>query len=358
MIWFDIVTPKAALFFSPIIKKFDSQGERVLITTRKSEGYEEIVELLDMLNIPYEVIGGFGGGTLNGKLHASIERMYQMTKLLDKYNPDIMVSICSVDANRVAYGLGIPIVNFYDIPLSDYKYDFKKALPQARLTLPLSTVALKPFVVPDEIFYRFALEKDQVYTYDFIDPLIWLYDFKPDINYVKDVMKIPLDKPIIVVREEEFKASYVMKKYSLLYDGLLELKDKIDATFVIIPRYEAEPLKELFDFAIILEKKYKIQHLLAYASLFIGGGGTINLEATYFGTPVISTRSFISHYDKYVVDVGLMKWVNDKDSLVNTALKLIGKRFDELAQNVWGSMKVDLDFLTDTILKAKDLKRY
>lgn len=354
MIWFDIITPKAALFFAPIIKALGQRNEDVFVSTRKSEGYEEITELLDMLGIPYHVVGGFGGGSLNGKLHASIKRMEEVAHLVDRYNPELMVSICSVDANRVAFGLGIPIVNFYDIPLSDYKSNFKKALPQARLTLPLSKIALKPFVVPDEIFYRFALEQDQVITYDFIDPLIWLYDFTPQKDYVRDIMKIPMDKPIIVIREEEFKASYVMKKYNLLYDGLMDLKDRIDATFVIIPRYEAAHLKEMFDFAIILEKKYRIQHLLAYASLFIGGGGTINLEATYFGTPVISTRSFISHYDKYVVDVGLMKWVNDKNSFVDTALKLIGKRFDELAKNVWGSMKVDLDFLIDNILKAKN----
>ncbi|MGC8676994.1 MAG: DUF354 domain-containing protein [Hydrogenobaculum sp.] len=58
MIWFDIVTPKAALFFSPIVRHLKSHGEDVLITTRKSEGYKEIVELLDMLNIPYKVVGG------------------------------------------------------------------------------------------------------------------------------------------------------------------------------------------------------------------------------------------------------------------------------------------------------------
>lgn len=351
MIWFDLATPKSVLFFYPLMKALKKD---IFITTRASESYTETKELLDMLGFDYLITGSFGGADIREKLIASMERMINLAKVLEEKEVDVLVNLCSVDANRLAFGLKIPIINFYDIPLSDHRSNFSKALPQARLTLPLSKVVFKPFVVPDEIFLRFALEQDQIITYDFIDPLIWLKDFKPDINYVKDVMKIPVgEKPIIVVREEEFKASYVEKKFPILYEGLLKLKDEIDANFVIIPRYEANHLKELFPFAIILEKKYIIQHLLAFADLFIGGGGTINLEATYFGTPVISTRSFVSHYDKYMITVGLMRWVQSSDELVEKAKRLIGKRFNELAENVWGSMNVDMDLFIETIEKVR-----
>ncbi len=185
MIWFDIVTPKDVLFFKPIIEYLKQKKKEILITARESDDYKEVVKLLELYKIDFINRGKFGGAKLYDKLRASLERQKALMEFISLYDVRCLVSLCSVDANRVAFGLGIPIINFYDIPLSDYSANFKKALPQARLTLPLSTIVFKPFVVPDEIFLRFSLEKDQIFEYKFIDPVIWLKDFKPDFNYVK-----------------------------------------------------------------------------------------------------------------------------------------------------------------------------
>jgi hypothetical protein len=104
-----------------------------------------------------------------------------------------------------------------------------------------------------------------------------------------------------------------------------------------VPRYETEYLKTLFPFAHVLQNKIKIQHLLAYCDLFIGGGGTINVESTFFGTPTVSTRSFVSHYDKFLMDVGLMKWVSSEAQLIDTALSTIGKRKVALSEQFYES---------------------
>jgi len=65
------------------------------------------------------------------------------------------------------------------------------------------------------------------------------------------------------------------------------------------------------------EEKIFLQHLLKDVDLFIGGGGTINTESCFLGTPTISTRSFISHYDKWQIDNNLMVWTNDENELIN-----------------------------------------
>jgi len=263
-----------------------------------------------------------------------------------------LVCLCSVDANRIAFGLAIPIINFYDIPLSDYQANFNRALPQARLTLPLSTRVIKPFVVPDDIFGRFSLENEQIYNYNFIDPLIWLEEFVYDEQYVDQILRrfvMDRSRPLIVLREEEYKASYVIKQFPILYDAMEELSQL--GNIVIIPRYEANYLKELFPYAYVLDEKVIIQHLLKASDLFIGGGGTINTEACYFGTPTISTRSFISHYDKYQIDMELMKWVTTKDELVEFAKVMIGKRNDVKAKAVFETMSVDINSIVEIILK-------
>ncbi len=262
--------------------------------------------------MPYVNIGNFGGSCLVSKYKASLDRQFKIIDYLVHQNIEKLVCLSSVDGCRIAFGIGIPIVNFYDIPLSDHKENFKKAIPQARLTIPIATKMFKPFVVPNDVIRRFGLDEEQIFDYNFIDPLIWLNNFKYDEDYVKESLasyNINYTKKTIVIREEEYKSSYVDKKYPFLYEALEELHNTLNANIIIIPRYESAYLKKEFPFAIILEEKIKIQHLLKYADLFIGGGGTLNTEACFLGTPTISTRSFICHYDKWQIDNELMVWV-------------------------------------------------
>ena len=352
MIWFDLVTPKSVLFFIPIIKEIEKRNRKVLITAREGEGYSEVVELLKLYNMNFVNRGEFGGACLKDKLHASIERQKALMEFVTLYEIDRLVCLCSVDANRVAFGLGIPVVNFYDIPLSDYKTNFKKALPQARLTLPLSSKVFKPFVVPNEIFLRFSLDEEQIFDYNFIDPLIWLKDFKPDFKYVEKILSpynLDLSKKLIIIREEEYKSSYVDKKYPILYESLEEIYKLTNSNIIIIPRYESKYLKKEFPFAVVLEEKVVIQHLLAFADLFIGGGGTLNTEACFFNTPTISTRSFICHYDKYQIDNNLMHWVDSKNDLLEKVDFLLTNTTRNNA-NAFDGMTLDISKIVDDIL--------
>jgi predicted glycosyltransferase len=352
MIWFDLVTPKSVLFFIPIIKEIENRGRKVLITAREGDGYSEVVELLRLYKMDFVNRGEFGGACLKDKLRASIERQKALMEFVTLYDIDRLVCLCSVDANRVAFGLGVPVINFYDIPLSDHTSNFKKALPQARLTLPLSSKVFKPFVVPNDIFLRFSLDEEQVFDYDFIDPLIWLDNFKPDFKEVENILRsysLDLNKPMIVIREEEYKSSYVDKKYPILYEALEQIQKETNSNIIIIPRYESEYLKQEFHFATVLEEKVIIQHLLAFADLFIGGGGTLNTEACYFNTPTISTRSFICHYDKYQIDNGLMVWVNTKEELMNSVNTLLRAKKSE-EKNVFNSMNLNIPKMVDNIL--------
>ncbi len=353
--WFDIEIPKSVLFFKPMIEELKKKNCSILITSRGGDGYEELTELMNLFYPDDHIfsIGFFGGGTKKGKLIASIERQNDLLEFISNYKIKKLVTLCSVDATRVAFGLNIEIINFYDIPLSDYTENFKNALPQARLSLPLSTKVFKPFVVPDNIFKRFSLDQEQIYNYDFIDPLIWLKDFQVDLSYtgkiIKTLFKNP-NNPLIIVREEEYKASYVDKQFPILYEAMQTIYEKTNANILIIPRYEEAYLQKQFPFAKVLKEKIEIQHLLAVADLFIGGGGTINTEACYFGTPTISTRSFACHYDKYQIDTNLMVWVKTKEELIEKSLDLIGKRNTLVAEEIFGNMDLNINYIVDNIL--------
>jgi hypothetical protein len=343
---------KWVLFFYPIIKRLEKKA-KVIITSRGGKGYEELNQILDLYGLKYFSIGEYGGASLEGKLRASLDRQRKLIEVIKNYEVDTVVSGSVVDVSRVGFGLGKEVVNFYDIPLSDYGSDFKKALPQARLSLPLSTKMFKPFVVPDEVILRFGLEKEHIYEYEFIDPLIWLKDFKFDKKYVEDFYEkygIDRKKFTVVIREEEYKASYVGKKYPFLYEVLEEIYNKFNANVIIIPRYESDYLKREFPFAFVIDEKIILQHLLKDADLFIGGGGTINTESCFLGTPTISTRSFISHYDKWQIDNGLMVWTNDKNELMELVAKAYEGGLSVNLKAVEG-MRVDIDDIVEKILK-------
>ncbi|MEA2050842.1 MAG: DUF354 domain-containing protein [Campylobacterota bacterium] len=349
-IWFDLVTPKSVLFFEPMIKEIQ-KTKQVIITTRGGDGYKETIELLKLYELPFENIGNFGGSCLVSKYKTSLDRQFQIIDYLAHHNIEKLVCLSSVDACRAAFGLAIPIINFYDIPLSDFNENFKRALPQARLTIPLATKMFKPFVVPDQVIKRFGLDDEQIFEYDFIDPLIWLKDFEYNENYVKNVLKnydMDYSKKTIVIREEEYKSSYVDKKYPFLYESLENIKQLTNANILIIPRYESEYLKKEFPFAIVLEEKIKVQHLLKFADLFIGGGGTLNTEACFLGTPTISTRSFICHYDKYQIDHNLMVWLDNKNELLEKTVEFLGKEIDT---NILDDMSVNIKKIVQEILK-------
>ena len=351
-ILFDIDMGKWALFFIPIIKELQKLNINVIITSRGGKDYTELNEILDLYNMNYISIGEFGGANLENKLKASLYRQNELIKIIKKYNIKKTISGCVVDINRVSFGLGIENINFYDMPIKDYKIDLKKALPQIRLTIPLSTKIFKPFVVPDEIYLRLGLEKEQIIEYNFIDPLIWLKDFKFDKKYINTFYKkynINRKKFTIVVREEEYKASYVNKKYPFLYEAIPEIYQKFNANIIIIPRYEASYLKEKFPFAYIIEEKIILQHLLKDVDLFIGGGGTINSEACFLGTPTISTRSFISHYDKWQIDNNLMVWTNNKKELLKY-VKLAHEKKLIPNKEIIKQMNINLNTLINEII--------
>jgi predicted glycosyltransferase len=340
-IWFDLATPKFVMFFKEIIKKLEEKKINYYVTTRGDKNYQEPIELLNLYNIKYFVIGNYGGSKLKDKFKARLYREKKLLKLALKLKPSVLFTGSIVEANAVAYALGIKIFNINDMPIKDYSNDYSIAHPVTRLTAPLSTIMFKPFVVPDNIFLNMGLTNKQIINYNFLDPLIWLKDFKIDKKYIKkEIPQIKKSKPIVVIREEEYKASYVLERYTFL-DNVISKLQNWDINLIIIPRYESNYLKDKFKKAIILEKKIKIQHLLAQASLFIGGGGTLNIEACYFSVPVISTRSFISHYDKFLIDNNLMWYSNNSKEIISLAKKLINKKTN--SKPIFDKMDVDID---------------
>ncbi|MFX0099936.1 MAG: DUF354 domain-containing protein [Candidatus Hodarchaeota archaeon] len=331
---FDEVNPKEVLFFDPMIKEMEKRGHEVVITTRKFEYTNKLQKELNHDTIVF----GFHGSTLKEKLMNSLNRM---DKLVEHVNAsDAVVCLAIPDTCRVAYGLAKPLFCFNDIP---------EAEAQSRLTNSLSTYLLIPSFIPESLYTRFGTPRKGFWKYDAMDPVIWLQGKEVDQDILK---KLGLDdtKPVVVFRESETLASYLDGKGEILFNTVEKLMEAWpEAQFVCRPRYSAQGVKERLPSAIVIDKHIDLQSLLAKADLFIGGGGTMNIEACYFGTPTISTRRIDCIYENFLLDKGLSVKATSVEEAVNYAKDFLGKRNDALAKKILGSMVFPTGEIIDLI---------
>lgn len=328
MIWIDIATPKYALFFEkmlPYLKKID---DKILITTRYSSNYDEVTKIMELLKLDYHVLGNYGGSSIKDKFNARLKRQSEFVDIFEKEGyPKALICGSSVEGVQTAFGLGIPVIHFADTPIKGAKFEYEDMTILSKLTIPLSSLVFHPFVVPQEVYVKFGVKPENVISYDFIDVCLWMDDLKKDEKHdFRKRYNLDISKPTILIREEEYKAHYVKEQLPIIYNLIPEIAKKFDYNIVIMPRYESDYLKDNFsEYATILEEKLEPKEFYPFIDLLVGGGGTMNLEASYFGIPVISTRSLKLFHDEYLIENGLMWHVEKETEALEKIENNIGK---------------------------------
>lgn len=331
MLWLDITDPKYALFFSALFPRL-LELDSILITTRESPNYTECAQILSKVESSYAKarlqvcsVGSYGGADKLGKYRARVQREQEFLSLFSKIGelPRVFMSGASVEGAQCAFGLGIPIVHFADTPIAGHAYDPKDITALARLSLPLSSVLFHPFVIPSSVFSGFGLESSNVYSYDFIDIALWLdsSSLLSSSNLPSFITQsaLPNAAPLIIAREEEYKAHYVKAQYRLWYESVHTLA-KESVRLLIIPRYGKAQLEAEFGAYSNVQIAQEIitpHDLYAHASLLLGGGGTMNLESCFLGIPTISTRSLLLYHDCYLLEHKLMHHAKSVEEVMN-----------------------------------------
>jgi len=114
-------------------------------------------------------------------------------------------------------------------------------------------------------------------------------------------------------------------------------KDKFQ--LINIPRYRPH-------------KAIDTQSLLAKCTVLIGGGGTMNCEAAYYGTPVIDCRAVDTYYMQFLRRMRLTVKALTIDQIVKETEKAVrsGKNAEK-TRKVFGQMKFPLKEITEIILE-------
>ncbi|MBS1268085.1 MAG: hypothetical protein MAG458_00804 [Nitrosopumilus sp.] len=333
-IWIDILTPKQLLFSEPIIEKLSKKHE-ILCTSRE---YTEVQKLAKIRNFDLKYVGKYGGSDNNRKLSASIDRMSKLSRKIKMFLPDIVISFCSPEAARIAFGLGIKHVVFCDSP---------HANAVMRLTLPLVQKLFAPHIIPKKEFSKFGISEKNIISYKSIDASVTI---KRKVGNEESLpFKINKRKNILI-RVEEEESSYVSKSNKMIPIIKKITNDFKEENIVILGRYTKQIKniqKRIGRKELVIKMSFDGKHLLNHTDVFIGSGGTMTAESALMGIPTISYNAVPNIIEDFLVKKKLIKRETNPDRVS----KQIKKIFDSKKSVNQKRAKKVIEYMEDPIQK-------
>jgi len=305
-VWYDACTGKHMRYGAAIAKRLRKTGHEVILTTRK---HPDTLALARILGEEPIVVGKYAPSSLFSRLEESAKRTLQFAELFRDGLPDVAVSHQSVELCRTAFGLGVPIILTADTP---------HATAVNRLTIPLSSVLVASEAVPERLFKSFGARK--VVRFKGVDEVAWVKD-------AKFSRASSSDKPLIVVRQMETRASYALGKE----DETMRLTVKLASlgTVLFISRYD-----RVENDKVIVKKEFMdTMNAVANADLVVSAGGTISREAALQGVPsIVLSEVGRTCVNRYLARKGFPLFMADSSEVLKYAEKYLGRKFDVKAK--------------------------
>ena len=308
-IWIDILTPKQLLFSEPIVERLGKK-HNVLCTSRK---YEEVSKLAKIRHFDLVFVGKHGGGNKKNKLKASIERIDKLSKKIQKFEPEVVISFGSPEAARISFGLGIKHIMFCDSP---------HANAVMKLTLPLIQKLLIPYVIPKKEFSKYGINEKDIVQYKAIDAVVTMQ------REINEKIVSPFknnNKKNILIRIEEEEASYTSKSNKIIPIIQKIVNDFKGENIVVLGRYT----KQIVNLQKVIDSKVKIvkmsfdgKYLLNNTDIFIGSGGTMTAESALMGIPTISYNAVPNIVENFLVKKHLVKRESNPSKISNHIKKI------------------------------------
>lgn len=308
-IWFDVLTPKQVVFFEPMVGRLRKRHE-VLCTSRR---YREAEALARLRGMDLERVGRHGGAGAGLKLDAGLSRARSLAGRVARFGPDAAVSLCSPEASRVAFGLGVRHVAFSDAPHAE---------AVMRLSVPLVQRLLTPWFIPKSEFVRYGIRPSMITQYRAVDGAL-------------TASRRPAGPspgragPTVIVRAAEVQASYLDGP-----DAAGPIAEAVSERHpgyrvIVLARYaeQARQLRaKLKGRARVLQMSLDGRALLDRCDLFVGSGGTMTSEAAFSGIPTVSYEGSPNPTEKYLVRRRLAVRARDPRRIAAMAESMIGSR--------------------------------
>jgi len=301
-VWYDACTGKHVRYAVAVARRLRKTGHKVILTTRV---HPDTTSLANVLGEEFVVVGKYNPTSTYTRLLESTRRQLLFCKMFEKTSPDMAVSHQSPEMCRVAFGLGIPVINTADSP---------HATAANKLTIALSNVLIISKALPLR-FYR-TYGPQRIIQYEGVDEVAWVRDAKPT--------KLKYEGPLIIVRQLETHAAYAAGKDDMT-ETLAQKLSKFGHV-LFLSRYERVQRKNI----TVTKEFIDSVNLAAQADLVITVGGTLAREAALQGTPSIVISSSLGrlYVNDYITKKGFPLFTVPPSRVLSYTKKYLGKKFD------------------------------
>jgi len=299
-VWYDACTGKHLRYGIAIAKRLRALGHEVILTTRD---HPDTLLLAEHLKEEVITVGKYNPASLISRLRESARRQLLFCKMFEEKPSDVAISHQSVELCRVAFGLGIPSIATHDTPHAE---------AANRLTMSIIDYLVFSEALPTHHIKGYRIKK--LFRFEGVDEVAWIKDFKPTTKY-------DFERPLIVVRELQTKASYAGGKEDLTRTLTKKLARLGNVLF--LSRYKKRSEKG----TAVPEEFIDSASLVADADLVISIGGTIAREAALQGTPTIIVPLIGRfHVNDYLAKKGFPILTVSPEKVVKYGKELLGKR--------------------------------
>jgi predicted glycosyltransferase/predicted transcriptional regulator len=344
-IWIAIGTPFQANFFAPLINELKEDCD-FLVTARN---HDSIFSILEAKKIEYVSVGKHGGKELPGKLEAYASTIQQMTPIVEREKPDLLLTERWPEAVRVAFGFNIPSWTiFYD----------ERETHVNKMVFPLASKVFVPrFYDLRELYQSGVTDPEKIYWFNGFHTC---YLKQEQISMVNPFEKMGVDPPIVFVRPEPEFASFFPNHRPVLEKAVENLAGKTDASIVVLPRtesqrrhYSAQSGVHVLDYSI---SECPVMH----ADVALGAAETMLMEAFVLGKPCVSAIYW--NASKPVIELHRhIAHSTDPDQLASFVERLLGedekKAFKERASLLVKSMDNPVQLMVEEIRKMNEGER-
>lgn len=273
-IWLSLSTPFQVNFFYHLIKRLKNQVD-LLVTARD---HDNIIPMLEAKGIEYIKVGKHGGKKLQGRLMSYADTIKQLIPIVEREQPDLLITERWPEAVRTAFGFNIPSWTiFYD----------EREFHVNWMTFPLSTKIFAPsFYTPEDLKSQGVVDLSRVVWFKGFHTC-YLKDSKIDRNK-NPLADMDLDPPYVIVRPEpEFASFFQERRRRILEETVKLIIKKRDASIIVFPRTEEQASRFPKD-AVNIFNSVTFECPVAYANVTLGAAETMLMESFVLGTPTIS----------------------------------------------------------------------
>jgi uncharacterized protein len=297
----DMGHPGHVHFFRHAIGKLQAGGHEVCVSVQPKE---VTAELLKAFGIDYQVVESPKLPPLLRPLKV-LGRDLKLYGLGKRFQPDVLTAIAGSWAAHAGFLLRKPVVCWDDT--EHHKWGHRSAWPFASAIYSPDCYTLPK--VEKQVFYEG--------THD----LAYLHPkyFRPDAQVVRDVGLDP-EQPYCVVRLVSWQAVHDIGEHGFNERRMLEFMRALEPHARPLITSEKALPKELQPYQLKIPPQ-QIHHVMAFARLCVGEGGTMMTESAVLGTPAVLVNTLPAGVFDEFKRHGMLEQTADTDEALRLCLR-------------------------------------